>query len=87
MAIFKQFLQASEGTKNALIASSFLQTPFYGTSAASVTKLPALQKHCIFHTWKNPKYLKMPPNVWRANWAFLKNVFKFQLCMGIWDIS
>lgn len=29
IAIFKQFLQASEGTKNALIASSFLRAPLY----------------------------------------------------------
>lgn len=63
IAIFKQFLQASEGTKNALTASLFLHTPIYGISAASVTKLPVLQKHCIFYTWKNPKYLKIPPSV------------------------
>ena len=61
MAIFKQFLQASEGTKNALIASSLLHTPFYGTSAASVTKLPVLKKCSMSHTEKNPKYLKYLP--------------------------
>lgn len=44
----KQFLQASEGTKNALIAS-FLHTLLYEISAASVTKLPVLQTLYILY--------------------------------------
>lgn len=83
IAIFKQFLQASEGTKNALIASSFLHTLLHGISAASVTKLPVLQKHCIFYTWKNLRYLKIPPSVWEANWV-LFNVLNFWLCLDVW---
>lgn len=82
IAIFKQFLQASEGTKNALIASSFLHTLLYGISAASVTKLPVLQKHCIFYMWNNLKYPKIPPSVWGANWAFFIIIKKIYLISG-----
>lgn len=89
-AIFKEFLQASEGTKNALIASSLLHAPLYGTSAVSVTRLPVLQKHCVFHTWKNLitwKYLQVfeEPIEHFFLFFFFFNVIIFQLYLGIWD--